>query len=219
MFLGDAAGCEMFSRWAGTPATPGRALGFFFSAQTAEKRPRSLSRVICVPTLAPSHLARPWKALNCLASRWNGAAGAASPPWAQNGVDQSVVRLSCLHAHARLRDPSFPGPVFGRVLLGQRVSDTPERHRLADPHVGNDVQATPFLGWNLLAGSLGWKHPGEVAADKSCVSEPKDWRVEGGCSAFAAGCFSLCGTLQEKQLWEPPVKPRRCPCSLAVPGN
>lgn len=124
--------------------------------------------------------------------------------------------------------PSRPRSAEGSLLPRASVQPSPswsacvghpEHRSLADSHVGNDVQATPFLGWNFLAGSLGWKHPGEVAADKSCVSEPKDWRVEGGCSAFAAGCFSLCGTLQEKRLWEPPVKPRQCPCSLAAPGN
>lgn len=44
MSPGDAAGREVPSRGAGTPAAPGR-------AQTAEKRPRSPSWVICLPTL------------------------------------------------------------------------------------------------------------------------------------------------------------------------
>jgi len=36
-----------------------------------------------------------------------------------------LVRLSCLRTHARLRDPCFPGPVLGPVLLGQHGAGAP----------------------------------------------------------------------------------------------
>lgn len=67
---------------------------------------------------------------------------------------------------------------------------------------------------------LGRKHRREVAADKSCISEPKpSLESEGGCFTFTPNHFSLCRTLQEKRLWESPVKLRQCLCSLAAAGN
>lgn len=117
MSLGNAAGLEMPFCLAGTPVSPGRALRLFLSSNSGEMSSKPLMGDLCSQpgSVPPGEAAQSSEqpVLSC----WGGTEGAVTPSWAQDSADRAVV-LSCLHAHAWLRDPSFPVPVFVCILLG-----------------------------------------------------------------------------------------------------
>lgn len=149
----ESQGCPLGMLWGGrsllarlgSPPPQGGLQGVF-SPQTAKKHGQSPSWVICIPTLALSQLAWPWKALNCLVFWWNGTLGMASLSWARNSADQSVVHLPFMP----LLGLGIPPP------LGQCLPHPPwAACGLAASHVGDDMQAIPILGKASPAGSLG----------------------------------------------------------------
>ena len=174
MSLGDAAGWGMPSCQAGTPATPGRALRLFLSSNSRETSSKPLAgHLHSHPGSVPPGTAMESPELpGILLERHSGSG------------EPSLGSKRCGSVRGPSVLPSRPCSAEGSLLLwasirprlpwAARVRHPGHRGQgLAASRVGSDVQATPILGKASPAGSLGWKYPREVAADKSRISEPK----------------------------------------------